>query len=270
MRGLALLGLLLAGFAWAGGSNDTGASTYGPGSNLQSVGAYTVASASDFDGTNDFITRGADLTGAADGKTGTIHGCFRIDGGNGTTRWITITGDSFTTMGLSFGLSAANALAIQAKNAAGTTILQLIHNASLTAGATWYCVDASWDLAAGVGTAWLNGVEFTYTAFAANNDTIDYTKGNWAIGAETDGGGKWNGCLADLWFRPVYIDLSLAANRARFRTVAGKPARLGYSGQLPTGTTALIYHPDGSAAERGTAGAWTLTGALDACSSLPN
>jgi hypothetical protein len=55
-----------------------------------------------------------------------------------------------------------------------------------------------------------------------------------------------DGIIGALWFNTSYIDLSVAANLAKFVTGTGinaYPVDLGASGELPTGTSPLIYLP---------------------------
>jgi prepilin-type processing-associated H-X9-DG protein len=47
--------------------------------------------------------------------------------------------------------------------------------------------------------------------------------------------------LAEMYFTGSYIDLSIEANRRKFITADGLPARLGSDGSLPTGTTPWLY-----------------------------
>jgi hypothetical protein len=54
------------------------------------------------------------------------------------------------------------------------------------------------------------------------------------------------GEIGALWFNTSYIDLSVAANLAKFVTGTGinaKPVDLGATGELPTGTSPLMYLP---------------------------
>ena len=260
--------LLLSFAASAGGTNVSGAGTWGvPGGLLLESGAY-LTSASDFDGTNDYVTRGADATGLADGKAGTLSLWIRVDGGDGANRRILATAAAAPRFQLLF--AAANTISLSGRNAAGTLILNKLTADTYASGAVWYHILASWNLAAATSHLYVSNVAPSLAINTNTDDTIDYTQGNFSIGALTDGAEKFNGCIAELYFSPTYIDLSVAANRRRFISDTGKPVPLGWTGRLPTGTSAIIYHPDGNATERGTAGTWTVTGSLDACSTVPS
>ena len=90
---------------------------------------YYPPAIGDFDGTNDYLSRGSDLTGNADSKTGIFSAWLRIDGGDGST--------------LSLVNSTANGIAIQrhiagnlfrfyAENSGGTKILDLKSTTAFT------------------------------------------------------------------------------------------------------------------------------------------
>lgn len=80
--------------------------------------------------------------------------------------------------------------------------------------------------------------------------------------------------LADVWVGlGQYLDLSIDANRRKFIDAGGKPVYLGANGELPTGTTPAVFFSGDAAAfptNRGTGGAFTLTGALTNASTSPS
>jgi hypothetical protein len=110
------------------------------------------------------------------------------------------------------------------------------------------------------------------------DDTLDYTGGDWSVGARPSGNLKFDGCLSEFYFAPgQYLDFSLVANRRKFISPTGKPVQLGLTGSLPTGTAPLMYHhlDDGEAVanfatNRGTGGNFTITGTLDTAASSPS
>lgn len=107
---------------------------------------------------------------------------------------------------------------------------------------------------------------------------MDFTLGDWIIGAIGDSTLKFNGCLAELWFDTTWMDLTVTANRRKFRSAAGQPVFLGTQGQIPTGSQPLIYcslptkglSVASFATNRGSGGGFTITGALDIGSSSPS
>jgi hypothetical protein len=231
----------------------------------------------DFDGTNDYMLRGAGLTGAADSKSGILSLWARFDGGDGSQ--LNFMSQTVANAVL-VARAASGAIAIQGTNSVPTIILSIgTTGTGYVEGATWYHILSSWDLATpGSGRMYINDVsdyaETTYT-----DGTINYAgPDNFAVGATTAGAQKFNGCLAELYFAPgQYLDFDTAANRRKFISAAGKPIYLGVDGSLPTGTAPIIYlHTGISAAittfatNRGTGGNFSITGTLDTGSTSPS
>lgn len=233
----------------------------------------------DFDGTNDFTGRGADLTGNGDSKLGVFSGWLRLDGGDGSALRI-ITHATVTNAGIRVSRATfsgqANRLGVTAFNAAGTTILQLRSSVAYTASATWLHLLMSWDMAS-ASHLYVSDVD-RKDSVTFTDDTIDYTQSDYGIGGATDGSDKFNGALAELYFAPgQYLDFSTEANRRKFITAGGKPVYLGPTGALPTGTAPLVYfHLDKNeavanfATNRGTGGNFSITGTLETGSTSPS
>lgn len=236
---------------------------------VATTGLYT-ASANDYDGTNDYQLRGGDLTGIADGKAGTFSAWVRIDGGDGATR--RIIANAATTPRFHATLTSTNKISILARTSADTTIFNKITTPTYLAGASWLHILSSWNLAATVSHLYISDAAPALDTDTNTDGTIDYTQGNFAIGADTAGAAKFNGCLSELFFHNTYIDLSVTANRRKFISDQGKPVNLGADGSRPLGVQPLLYAPTGDASgtgNKGSGGAFTTTGSLDACSSAP-
>lgn len=234
-----------------------------------------VCDAADFDGTNDFMARGAGLSGAADSKTGILSAWFRIDGGDGTSIYpFNCTGDRVLLV-----RGNDNNFVLQCLNTAGSVILDLrTTGGAFVAGSTWRHFLCSWDLAtAGASNLYMNDVS-NKSISVFTNDTIDYTVADWWIGILTGSFFKWNGAMADFYFAPgQYLDFALVSNRRKYISASGKPVHLGTTGALPTGTAPLVYQhlADGEAVanfatNRGTGGNFTITGTLDTASTSPS
>lgn len=239
---------------------------------------FTV-DAADFDGTNDYMTRGAGLNGAADGKVGTISFWFRLDGGDGD--FVTIVTNATAVGGPTSRWRVRrennNRITVVGLNAAATEILRLTTNTAYTASATWRHFLASWDLAAAAGHLYVTDVSDLAAGPTLTDDSVDYTVADWAIGGQANGGTKVNGALANVFFVPSFFDLSVTANRRKFILANGKPANLGPTGAYPTGTAPLVYqslkHGEAVAnfaTNRGTGGDFTITGTLDTASTSPS
>lgn len=237
----------------------------------QQAGGAAAVPARDFDGTNDFATRGADLTGIADGKAGVVSLWFRLDGGDGAQQALMANNTTGVASTFFVNRTVGNAIQILGRNAAATLILNVISSATYTTDAAWKHLLIAWDLAAGTGLIYVDDANVKSGAGTQTNDTIDYTLGNFSIGATTNGSQKLNGCLSEVFFHTSFIDISVEANRRKFRTAGGKPADLGADGSTPLGAQPLIYLPVGDPADnKGSGGNFTVTGTLDVASTSPH
>lgn len=233
-----------------------------------------IADAADFDGTNDWMARGAGLTGASDSKTGIFSCWARLD----VDQLSVILRNSNARVSIDWNNSPSTELSIALKNSAGTTVLVMITTAGSGAGATWHHFLASWDLAASATHLYLDGVSDLSILSGPVDSAVDYTDTDWAIAATVLGGLKYSGCLTEMYFAPgQYLDFSLVANRRKFISASGKPVHLGATGSLPTGTAPLLYHHIDNAeavanfaTNRGTGGNFTITGTLDTGSTSPS
>lgn len=235
----------------------------------------------DFDGTNDYMTRGAGLTDAANSKSFIVSLFFRLDGGDGALQYLF---GSTVTLGLNVvtfavGRTSGNVIQVYGENAAGAGILDIDSGANTyTAGATWHHLLCSCDMANSAGsflyiddTSVRNDVTFT-------DDTLDFTSGDWITGANGAGGNKFNGCLAEVYFASgQYLDISQFLNRRKFATSGGRPVYIGTDGSLATGTAPIVYHHLGNgeavadfATNRGTGGDFSITGTLETGSTSPS
>ena len=231
--------------------------------------------AADFDGTNDYMLRGAGLTGAADSKTGIFSCWYRIDGDPARQKNLLASNQPGFIVEQN---QAEDKIYIIGYNASGSTLFG-IGTSVLGVSATWLHILSSWDMASGTTHLYLNDVSDKTVINVPVNDNIDYTRTNWAVSADTPTfSQKVDGCLAELYFAPgQYLDLSITENRRKFISATGKPVHLGVDGSLPTGTAPIVYlHLDNGeavanfATNRGTGGNFTITGTLDTASTSPS
>lgn len=234
-----------------------------------------------FDGSTDYITRGAGLTNAADSGIFSFVTWIRIDGGNGALGRIYV--GSSTLAGAAdrfvFSKTATNRFNFTGTNAAGTAILNISSAGQYTAGATWRCVMACFDLSdAAKRFVFVGDTDDTGTVTTYTNDVLDLTLADWSIGAAPDGTNKLTASLAETHFYPgVYIDFSSVTNRRKFLSVSGYPVDTGATGSIPTGTAPIDLHKLGYgeiasnfALNRGTGGNFTATGTIATPSTTPS
>jgi hypothetical protein len=228
-----------------------------------------VARPVNFDGTNDYILRGSDMTGSADGKTGTFSYWLKLNGGDNSLQIVFRSGAGFVDT----RREAANTITVGGTNSVGTQILLLTSTGTYTVSTGWVHILSSWNLATAFGKLYINDVDVTAGGATLVNDTIDYTQTDWACGARTSGDFKLNADLADLWFSFSMIDITVEANRRRFISAARKPIDLGQRGELPNGSQPIVFFKGPASAFNaniGTGGNMTVTGALTDSTTSPS
>lgn len=231
------------------------------------------AQGANFDGTNDHLTRGAGLTSVVDGKSGLLSFWLNIAGSDGADHTIIA---NTAALGQKFycARSAANKINLVCTDVSNNFDFVLNSSTSVIGSSGWVHVLVSWDVNAAAAHLYLSDASDLAGGAILTNDTLDYTTGAFAVGAETDGGRKLTGDLAEVWVKfNTYLDLSVEANRRKFITSTGKPAFLGATGQLPLGSAPDIYlrgPVSGWHTNLGTGGGFTVNGALTASSTSPS
>lgn len=235
-----------------------------------------------FDGTNDYLTRGAGLTGGADSKLMTTSFWFKANVDNTTLRIArgTSTAGGSTARGISFlrgpsGVgTGSNSVGVNAFGTGGTIVFQTLptsDQAKVAAG--WQHFMVSVDVSdTGKRHFYLNDADGGATWPDYNNAVIDFTTGDTAIGAAPDGTNKLNGDLADFMvWAGVYLDLSVVANRRLFISAAIEPVNPQVAIDL-LGTPLIAFHGDTASwhTNKGSGGGFTENGALaDGATPLP-
>lgn len=233
-----------------------------------------VVDGADFDGTNDYMARGADLTGAADSKIGILSAWIRLDAGDG---------DQLLILDYPAGFRlerrfTSNKFRITGRDVFDTILFTAETTSAYTASSSWLHVLSSWDVNVPTYAIYVNDVLDTPAPTGSPGAALDLTEGNVWVGCNFNQLARMNGAIADLYFAPgQYLDFSLVSNRRKFISASGKPVHLGTNGSLPTGTAPIMYHhiDDGEAVanfatNRGTGGNFTITGTLDTASSSPS
>jgi hypothetical protein len=224
------------------------------------AGPGWAAAAATFDGNDDWLDRGADLTGNSDSKVGLVSVWFKRTR-TGTQEHFVGTdpgGDGFTVF-----INASDEVVVNAYSAGGTIILNMKSIATVTDTA-WHHVMASWDMAdTGKRHLYLDGAD-TINPITHTDAVIEYTQTNWRVGSRGDAFGDFWGCLTEFYFAVEYLDLSVSGNRDKFYS-AGSPVNLGANGSTPTGSQPIIYLHAWDGANAGSGGNFTPSGALASC-----
>lgn len=233
------------------------------------AGGSFTASATTFDGTNDQMARGADLTGNADAKVGTLSLWVKRGATAATHDILCNTGQRFEVF-----IDASDKIRINGYNAAGTQIMDMRSVGTYTSTTTWYHILADWDLAAGTKNLYVNDTS-DLTSPLFTNDTLDYTRTDFFVGANDSSGARLNACLSEVYLNvATRLDFSNSTNRRKFDDGGSplKPISLGSDGSTPTGSAPIIYLGNAFGTFQnnlGGGGNFTVTGALTACSDHP-
>lgn len=237
------------------------------------VGPY-VADAVTFDGTADWLNRGADLTGSVDGKVLTISFWIKFNGGDGSNQGIRVS----TSDRISLIKNTSNKIRIATRTSAGATVCQMFTTSTLTASSGWNHILIAIDAANTTSYLYLNGVDDEDTGSTIINDaTMDHTVSEHVIGAgDTGGSSKMNADFFDYWEAQEFVDISQLSNRRKFIDAGGKPVNLGADGSIPTGNQPIIFQhlDDGGTASDfatnlGSGGGFTENGALAVAGTSP-
>lgn len=236
---------------------------------------WPYANAVRFDGTNDYLNRGGDLTGSADSKSGTLAFWIRsqLDAQNFGVILGNITVIGGGAVRFTSQILSNNSVRVFGRNSAAATILNIGSSAgSVEVADGWVSIIVSWSLAnAAQRHFYVNDVsDLNVTTYV--DDTIDYTTPQWVVGATDAPGSFIDADMADLMFwQGLYVDLSNVSNRRLFISAAGKPvnprvaiAALGDPIIQLTGPTA-DWHTN-----KGTGGGFTENGALTDAATSPS
>lgn len=225
-----------------------------------------------WNGTNSKLATGADLTGSADSKLFTFSVWISpLEDTAARQQRLLCASSTAGGSGQRFRitkLATSNLFNIVAVNAANTTILDVsASTGQITAGVGYKHIACSFDMS---DTAkrhiYIDDVSDLATVTTYTDDTIDFTQGDWCVGAKASNSEWFNGDIAEMWFmQGVYMDLSAEPNRRRFITADRKPVDLGLLGEKPTGARPILYlrKPFGSFHQNlGSGGDFTVAGTI--------
>lgn len=245
-------------------ADNTGATATTLGKDTSDYRLFTAQT----DGATNGIQRGADLTGIANGKAGTISIWVNFTNSASAYNPIWISRNN-TTIGntLTLARSSTGELTLSARNSAGTIILDTTTTGTPCSSSGLYHIYATWDLAVNNRVyIYVNGTDKTGTISTFTNDTIQYSVPN-------------HGLLGNLLspFAPltaamvgqVYVNYSAyldpTSNVTKFYGGVATPKGIGSDGSVPSGTSPIVYL-DGNATtiltNRGTGGNFVAYGTL--------
>lgn len=208
---------------------------------IAASGGGFSANATTFAGDGQAYLQNTASFGGADGNTG-IFSVWVKPNASGTIERII-----YSTAGhVRMARVSDNTVEIVLTDSAGTTLIHANSTGTITADGNWHHVIASWDRATD------NNITFavdgttgttitTFLSTAEDPDPIDYELFLWNIGG-LGGTDDMNGCLSEVYIAPnQFIDLTVQANREKWRSSGGSPVDLGSDGSTPTGTAPRGY-----------------------------
>ena len=196
----------------------------------------TTTTSANFDGSNDYLTRGGAMTGMSDGTACTFSCFVRKTGGDGGKVNI-FTDDQGH---INFNIGSSNKVEI-ALHDSGANELSDVHSSNtMTADGVWHHIMFSSNTSTDAHNLYIDGID-VQDKQNSTTGTIDFTRTNYSVGSEVNGNSKFNGEIAELYFTTEFVDLSTATNRLKFLAADGKPANLGADGSTPTGTQPILY-----------------------------
>lgn len=221
-----------------------------------------------FDGTNDYLVRGAGLTGAADTKVGIMSVWLDMAGGDGSVH--TIFRDDINGL-IQITRTTGNKLSLRLVDPTITIVsLELVTTTNIVAASGWQHICAAWNVGAAYAKIFVNGADDTGSP-TINNANVDWTRPDFAVGGSAAGVAKLNANVAQLYLNTSET-IDLAANISKF-ILDGNPVDMGSDGALVTGTAPRVFL-DGPTANwhtnKGTGGGFTENGALTDAATLPS
>lgn len=222
----------------------------------------------------DYLSKTTDLTGNADTKL--ISGSVWIKAvPPGSNEFIFNALTGIGNQGFVMLQQTDGKIRLQGVNTVPATAIFATSGTALSSGA-WTHVLFSFDLSdTGKRDIYINGVDSSPSWTTYDNSALDVAVPDHRVGANAAGSGSsLNADISELWVAyGVYIDFSVAANRAKFRNSGGKPVNLGTDGSLPTGTAPILFFSSATDAwhtNKGTGGGFTENGTLTTASTSPS
>jgi len=242
-------------------------------SGLSGQGDSTV-NAVRFGISNEYLSAGQ-MSGVSDSKLFTASFWLNIQS-LGSSMQVIDFGESGVRSNISFALTASGdpAFTLNASTT-GSALNAVVASISTTLSAgQWQHILMSFDTSdTGKRHIYIDDVADSTIYSAYSNRTMPYTNlPDSTIGSFIGGTGKYNGDVAEFWMDYSYLDLSVESNRRKFISVEGKPVSLGNSGDIPTGTSPVVFLSGQTSTwhtNDGTGGGFTENGTLTTSTKLP-
>ena len=227
-----------------------------------------------FDGSNDYLARGGDLTGAANGENILISFWFNMAGGDGVFQSFLRT----DTNGARLERNSSDKIVMSLINDAGGSIWKVTSTSSFSTSvnAGWHhlLITAQLDVSP-VAHIYLDDASLDVTENTAPlNGDINMTGTDWGVGADPGAGAqKAFADMAEVYFTDEFLDISVESNRRKFIDASGFPVDVGSDGSTPTGTAALIFMQGATVSwhtNDGSGGGFTENGALTDAATNPS
>lgn len=213
-------------------------------------------------------------TGTLNGSTGSSAGMLSVwlhfNGSDGATQMIAVA-----QVALSGGVfkNSNNKLQFQLNGCNGALLLDMQTQNTYTSNSGWIHVLAAWDVAANKAEIYVNGVPDRASGATISSGAICYNAPKWGVGGLSSA--TLDADVADLYASfGTFVDLNVAANRAKFRTAAGKPTDPGADCSGLDGITPIACLTGPLATwhtNKGTGGGFTLVGdGLSAAATSPS
>jgi hypothetical protein len=260
---------------WLRWSKPAGSIAYGPNPGVEAVTplATYVVNAVHFDGVNDYLLRGGDLTGAVNKDKALFSLWFNLTGGDSFNR------DFLYHLNLGYRIRRDNTdkLNFNIGDPFGGQLwtFKSDDDFDTITNPGWNHLLVAFDGGASpVGQAYINDTVLARTdSVAPTTGDARWSGANHACGANITGATKLVGDLAEVYATSEYLDISIEANRRKFIDAAGKPADLGADGSAPTGTAPLIFFSGDTVdwhTNKGSGGGYTENGALTTAATSPS
>ena len=132
---------------------------------------------------------------------------------------------------------ASNKLQVVGYNAGGSIIAQLDSVTTYTSADGPLHILASFNLATGEASMYINDVDDLASSPTLTNDTVDFKRSDTYIGAT-----QFVGNMGDLYFtNEASLDFGTESNRRKFINADGTPVDLGSNGSTPTGAIPILF-----------------------------